>query len=275
MKKITWKYLGNACRDKFKIHCKNEDKESFWITHDGLNHEVQGPRREYRHCNCYNYTTKTNNFYLNWILGLVDGTESTHHVPTVTLFTGYQKNCMPAFSKFALIGIIKIFFFWQDILLKNDTRRLPCAQCRGSAEWQIMFLSGVWLWHFRGHSVFTSQPSISTFQMLFLKLSFHIPSYTNRSVFLHVFYLMWHHGLTMDSITTIPANTSTFLKDSVSRICDAGNLTAKGQQFERQALEFGITVKMFFVVSSLQNHTRSRQKYIWLDLFTCQWKTVA
>lgn len=47
----------------------------------------------------------------------------------------------------------------------------------------------------------------------------------------------------MDSITTIPANTSTFLKDSVSRICDEDNLTAKGQQFERQALEFGITVK--------------------------------
>lgn len=106
-----------------------------------------------------------------------------------------------------------------------------------------MVLSAVWLWHIRSHPASTSQPSISTFQMLFLKLSFYIPSHTNRSVFLHVFYLMWHHGLTMDSITTIPANTSTFLKDSVSRICDEDNLTAKGQQFERQALEFGITVK--------------------------------
>lgn len=136
-----------------------------------------------------------------------------------------------------------VFYFFSRYPLKNGTRRLPCAQWRGTAEWQIMVLSGVWLWHIRSHPAPTSQPSISTFQMLFLKFSLYIPSHTNRSVFLHVFYLMWHHGLTKDSITTIPANTSTFLMDSVSRICDEGNLTAKGQQFERQALEFGITVK--------------------------------
>lgn len=198
-------------------------------------------------------------------MGVADGTASTHHVPTVILFTGYQKNCMLAFSQFALTGTIKIYFL-QDILWKNDTRRLPCAQCRGAAEWQIMLLSGVWLCHIRSHSAFTSQPSISTFQMPFLKLSFHIPSHTKRSVFLHVFYLMWHHGLTTDSITTTPANTSIFLKDTVSRICDAGNLNAESQKFERQALEFGRTVKMFFVASSLQTHTHSKQKYTWLDL---------
>lgn len=139
--------------------------------------------------------------------------------------------------------------------------------CHVLSAGQIMLLSGVWLCHIRSHSAFTPQPSIHTFQMLFLKLSFHIPSHKTRSVFLHVFYLMWHHGLTMDSITTTPANISIFLKDSASRICSAGNHTAKGQQFERQALEFGITVKMFFVVSTLQNHTHSEQKYIWLDLF--------
>lgn len=136
---------------------------------------------------------------------------------------------------------------------------------------QIMLLAGLWLWHSRSHSAFTSQPNISTFQFLLLKFPF--PSCQKRSVFVQIFRLIKDLSLTTDSntsTTTSPSssNTSALPKDTVAKIWDADNgclyVNVKGHQFKKQPLEFRITANMFFSVSSLEKLQALQEEKIYL-----------